>query len=133
MRWRIPSVLKRWWKWQAPWSVNTLAALAGEAVLEDRHFSQLTWDWLPVAREQLWQGLQRFPELSPINSCVNFMLVKTQIPSSQLQEQLLKQYRILIRDGLSFPELGDSFFRVAVKTQTQNQKLLKGLTAVLSE
>ena len=126
-----PEILERWQQWQDPWSINTLAALAGDAVLEDNSFSQRTWDWLPGAREQLWQELQKLPGLSPIKSCVNFMLVKTQIPSPHIQEQLLKQYRILIRDCLSFPELGEDFFRIAVRTQTQNQKLLEGLAAVL--
>ena len=126
-----PEILARWQQWQDPWSVNTLAALATEAVLEDDTFPQRTWDWLPGAREQLWQGLAKLPGLSPMKSCVNFILVKTQIPSPQIQAQLLKNYRILIRDCLSFPELGEDFFRVAVRTQAQNQTLLEGLAAVL--
>ena len=127
-----PEILERWRQWQDPWSVNTLAALAAEAVLEDNTFSQRTWDWLPGARKQLWQGLQKLPGLKPTKSCVNFILVKTQIPSSQIQEQLLKYDRILIRDCLSFPELGEDFFRIAVKIQTQNQKLLEGLANILN-
>jgi hypothetical protein len=37
-----------------------------------------------------------------------------------LQEKLLKQNRIYIRDCLSFPELGDRYFRVAVRTPQDN-------------
>ena len=58
-------------------------------------------------------------------------MVHTEQPGSQVQEKLLKNDQILIRDCLSFPELGDRFFRVAVRSQTHNQRLIEGLAAVL--
>ena len=49
-----------------------------------------------------------------------------------LQEKLLKQNRIYIRDCLSFQELGDLYFRVAVRTPQDNQLLIKALKKVIS-
>jgi histidinol-phosphate/aromatic aminotransferase/cobyric acid decarboxylase-like protein len=69
--------------------------------------------------------------LQPYESAANFLLVQSEQPSSQVQEKLLKHRRILIRDCLSFPELGDRFFRVAVRTEADNQRLLEGLDAIL--
>ncbi len=66
-----------------------------------------------------------------MEGAANFLLVHTEKPSLQVQEKLLKNHRILIRDCLSFPELGDRYFRVAVRSQEDNQRLLKGLAAVL--
>ena len=56
--------------------------------------------------------------------------MKTQVPSSQLQQKLLKKHHILIRDCINFPELGDSYFRVAVRTDAENQRLIKALAEV---
>jgi histidinol-phosphate/aromatic aminotransferase/cobyric acid decarboxylase-like protein len=126
-----PDRLRRWQQWRDPWPVNTLAAAAATAVIQDTAFEQQTWDWLPKARSQLFQGLASLPGLQPYPSAANFLLVQTEQPSSQVQEKLLKHSRILIRDCLSFPELSDRFFRVAVRTAADNQRLLEGLKAIL--
>jgi histidinol-phosphate/aromatic aminotransferase/cobyric acid decarboxylase-like protein len=47
-----------------------------------------------------------------------------------LQEKLLLRHRILIRDCLSFPELGDAYFRIAVRTDADNLRLLEGLSNI---
>jgi L-threonine-O-3-phosphate decarboxylase len=127
-----PDRLQRWQQWRDPWPVNALAAAAAIAVLQDAEFQHQTWDWLIRARSQLFNGLASLPGLHPYPSAANFLLVETEQSSSQLQEQLLKHSRILIRDCLSFPELGDRFFRVAVRTEADNQRLLDGLDSILS-
>ena len=126
-----PHRLQRWQQWRDPWPVNVLAAAAATAVVQDVEFQQQTWNWLALARSQLYQGLASLPGLQPYPSAANFLLVQSEQPSSQLQEKLLKHSRILIRDCLSFPELGDRYFRVAVRTDTDNQRLLEGLRAIL--
>ncbi len=126
-----PDRLQRWQQWRDPWPVNVLAAAAAVAVVQDTEFQQQTWDWLSPARSQLFQGLESLPGLQPYPSAANFLLVQSEQPSSQLQEKLLKHSRILIRDCLSFPELGDRYFRVAIRTQADNQRLLEGLDAIL--
>lgn len=126
-----PERLLRWQQWRDPWSVNVLAAAAAEAVVQDQDFQHLTWNWLAPARSHLLQGLASLPGLQPYPSAVNFLLVQSEQPSSQLQERLLKHHQILIRDCLSFPELGDRYFRVAVRTQAENQRLLDALEAIV--
>lgn len=127
-----PDRLRRWQQWRDPWSVNTLAAVVGEAVVQDTAFQQQTWDWLIPAREQLFHGLATLPGLHPYPSVANFLLVRSDESVINLQTRLLQQHRILIRDCLSFPELDDRFFRVAVRTLSENQRLLDGLANSLA-
>ena len=122
--------VKKWQKWRDPWTVNTLAALAGAAVLKDREFQQQTWDWLIPTRENLWEDLGLIPYLQPQPSSANFFLVETAKPSAQLQLELLKKEQILIRDCLSFPLLGDRFFRIAIRTEQENQTLVNALKRI---
>jgi len=126
-----PDRLQRWQQWRDPWTVNTLAAAAGAAVLTDTEFQQQTWTWLKTARTQLFDGLKYLPGLAPYPSAANFLLVRCDRSSVALQQQLLQQHQILIRDCLSFPELGDRYFRVAVRRPEENQRLLDGLAAIL--
>lgn len=127
-----PDRLKRWQTWRDPWSVNTLATEAAIAVLQDTAFQQQTWNWLASARSQLLIELASIPGLTPLPGAVNFLLVHCHRSVTQLQQQLLKTDRILIRDCLSFPELGDQYFRVAVRTPPENQRLVTGLKASLN-
>jgi len=126
-----PDRLRRYTQWRDPWSVNVLAAAAAIAVVQDTEFQQKTWDWLPRARSHLFKGLASLPGLQPNPSAANFLLVQSEQPTPQLQEKLLKHSQILIRDCLSFPELGDRYFRVAVRTEADNQRLLEGLKSIL--
>lgn len=128
-----PERLQRWQQWRDPWPVNILADLAAQAVIQDSVFQLSTWDWLLSARAKLFEGLANLPKLNPLPGSANFLLVHTQLSASQLQEKLLKNYQILIRDCLSFPELGDRFFRIAVRTQTDNQSLLDALAKLVND
>jgi L-threonine-O-3-phosphate decarboxylase len=127
-----PDCLAKWQLWRDPWPVNTLAAAAAIAALQDTEFQQQTWAWLPPARNQLFQGLAKIPGLQPQVSAANFLLIESQKSTSQLQQQLLQHHQILIRDCLSFKELGDRFFRVAIREESDNQRLLTALNSVLS-
>ncbi len=59
--------------------------------------------------------------------------MQSEYPVVPLQTELLKRHQILIRDCMSFPELGDRYFRVAVRTEAENQRLLTGLAEILGE
>ncbi|BFM40780.1 threonine-phosphate decarboxylase CobD [Synechocystis sp. LKSZ1] len=128
-----PDLLQQWQRWRDPWPVNNLAEAAALAALEDRVFQEKTWAWLGPAREGLALGLGRIPGLFPYPSQANFLLVNTKVPAPWLQEQLLQQHRILIRDCLSFAGLGDAYFRVAVRTKTENQQLLQALAQQMTD
>jgi L-threonine-O-3-phosphate decarboxylase len=125
-----PDRLKRWQNWRDPWPVNSLAAAAGIAALADTEFQQMTWDWLIPARTRLFQGLSEIPGLHPYPGAANFILVKADRSCTELQTLLLKQHRLLIRDCISFPELGDGYFRVAVRTTAENDRLVAALASL---
>ena len=122
-----PERLQCWRLWRDPWSVNILAEVAGIAAISDHNFQHQTWAWLPAVREELFQGLGQIPGLEPLPSAANFLLIKSQVSATKLQSQLLRHHQIFIRDCLSFPELGDRFFRIAVRTSEDNQLLLNAL------
>ena len=129
-----PDYLKVWQTRRDPWSVNVLASVAAEAMLLDpefQQFQQQTWDWLKNAKPKLFDGLAALPGLCPYPSAANFFLVRSQQSVPEIQQRLLKQHQILIRDCLSFPELGDRYFRVAVRSESENQRLIAGLTDIL--
>ncbi len=125
-----PERLQRWYKWRDPWSVNALAAAATIAAIQDKEFQQQTWNWLESARSRLYEQLQAIPGLQPFEGAANYLLVKTDTSATQLQEKLLTQYQIVIRDCISFPELGDRYFRIAVRLPEENDRLVKAISDI---
>ncbi len=128
-----PKTLQRWQTWRDPWSVNTLAAAAGIAAIQDTAFQQQTWQWLEECSAQLYKGLLALPGLTPLKSAANFFLVGCEVSATELQRLLLVRHRIYIRDCMSFEALGDRYFRVAVKTLEDNRRLLTALADVLPD
>ena len=126
-----PERAARWQQWRDPWPVNALATAAAEAALGDRDFQRRTWRWLAQARQQLCAGLNALTALTVYPGAANFLLVRSDRSCTELQTILLRQHRIFIRDCMSFPALGDRFFRVAVRTEAENQRLLTALASVL--
>ncbi|MEB3292186.1 MAG: threonine-phosphate decarboxylase CobD [Synechococcales bacterium] len=126
-----PDRIKQWQTWRDPWSVNSLATAVGEAVLNDRPYQQRTYEWLAIAKPQLETGLQQLG-LDFYPSVSNFLLVKTAQSVPDLQRQLLQRDRILIRNCLSFPELGDRFLRIAVRLVPENHRLLLSLASLIN-
>jgi L-threonine-O-3-phosphate decarboxylase len=124
-----PDQIRRWQAWRDPWAVNVLAEAAAIASLEDTAFQERTWQWLDEARPQLIRGLMQIPGLSVIPGAANFVLVQATCSVTALQHWLLVQHQILIRDCMSFPGLGDRYFRLAVRTLDENDRVLQAIAA----
>lgn len=127
-----PDHLRRWQQWRDPWPVNTLAEAAAIAALQDAPYQQAVWRWLPTARQELITGLAALPGLTPFPGVANYVLVRTdRVIGPTVQYRLLTEHHILVRDCLSFAELGDRYLRLAVRTASENQQLLAALAQVL--
>ncbi|MGB3640111.1 MAG: threonine-phosphate decarboxylase CobD [Rivularia sp. (in: cyanobacteria)] len=126
-----PERIQKWQTWRDPWAVNSLAAAAAIAAVEDKRFQQQTWEWLPKARNDLFEGLADIPGLQPLKGAANFLLVESKHSTSDLQQKLLQNHKILIRDCLSFPQLGDRYFRVAVRLESENRLLVEAIGEVI--
>lgn len=122
-----PDRLKRWQQWRDPWPVNILADVVARSVIKDSAFEQQTWHWLATTSPIMFEELSKIEGLMPRKSAVNFFLVQSEIPSPRIQEKLLLEDKILIRDCLSFAELGSNYFRVALRTNPDNQRLFQAL------
>lgn len=127
-----PDRLQRWQHWRDPWPVNVLAAAAARAVLSDDTFQRQTWQWLERERPALLSQLRAIPGLHPFPSQANYCLLRCDRSGSTLQLALLKQAKILVRDCLSFPELGDRYLRVAIRTAEDNARLVAALQSAMT-
>ncbi len=114
-----------------PWSVNTLASMAGVAALSDRAYTEKTAEWLSVERDYLFKGLSSIVGFEPLPSSANYVTVKitARTEAASLAARLFKK-GLLIRDLSAFSGLGPKFFRVAVLKRGANRRLLQALMEI---
>jgi len=116
-----------------PWSVNTLAQAVGAAMLADKDYATRTCDLIRQQRQFLTCELGKLPGLYVYPGQANFLLVRinrSDIDAPTLADRLLSQ-GIAIRVCKNFPGLDGRFFRLAVRTQDQNERLVTALAAAL--
>lgn len=118
-------------KLRDPWSVNTLAQLAGEFVLGQRAYVDRTVRETAKLAGDLAAELGKVPMLQVYPPAANYLFVQSlSIDAQELQQRLLYQ-GVLIRDCSNYRGLDASYFRVAVRTPGENRRLCNALLAVL--
>ena len=115
-----------------PWSVGTLAQAAGLAALADRDHEMRTRAVVAAERRRLQEGLARIPGLTVYPGAANYLLVAitTGPTAAQLRQRLLGE-RILVRDCGNFAGLDGRYFRVAVRSRGENERLLQVIAEAL--
>ena len=129
------SIVNKIMRYKEPWTVNTIAQVAGMAAINDDEFTVNTRQYVTGEKDFLYNGLNMIKGIQPLQPTVNFMLVKVEDigkTSSEIQSLLLK-HNILIRNCSNFTGLDETYFRVAVKTREENQKLLGALKSVMDD
>jgi threonine-phosphate decarboxylase len=126
-----PRLIARLRAQMEPWSVNVIAQDVARTCLQDAEFPQRSRAFME--RERLWLAaqLKTIEGLRPFPSNTNFLLVQVTQPGVLAAEVVrrLAEENLLIRDCRNFVGLGRRFFRVAVRTRSENKRLLAALRA----
>ncbi|WP_027721856.1 cobyric acid synthase [Maridesulfovibrio zosterae] len=111
------------------WSVNILAQKVGLRCLRDNEYERRTIEATIRLREELVEGIMQVPGIRVLPSQANFMLCQVQrvgMDAAGLIEHLLKN-KVAVRHCDNFDGLDSTYFRIAVRTKEENQKLIDGL------
>ncbi|MBR3771622.1 MAG: aminotransferase class I/II-fold pyridoxal phosphate-dependent enzyme [Clostridium sp.] len=110
-----------------PWTINSLASIAGEIMFSDVDYIQKTKELISAQRNHVCQRLHAIPDLKVYPSTANFVLVEITRPGLTafgLFEKAIRQ-GLMIRDCVTFPGLSESFFRLCYMMPKKNDELLK--------
>jgi len=128
------SIVNKLWQYKIPWSVNSLAQIAGEILLKDRYYFKAAHLIIEKERNFLSAQLKKIKGLKVYPSVTNFLLFKIEkdkISANDLTKRLLKE-GILVRDCSNFRNLNNKFIRVAVRNRKENQRLIVALREILT-
>lgn len=116
------------------WSVNALAQAVGVRAMQDQDYLQRTRQFVAQQREQLTQQLSHLPGLTVYPGEANFLLLRldhSTLDAPQLAELTLKQ-GVALRVCGNFSGLDQRYFRVAVRTEPEQEQLCGVLHAILA-
>lgn len=116
-----------------PWTINSLAAIAGEIMFADEDYIKETRALIAQERDRICKMLDTCKNVRYYTPTANFILVKIlreDITSMDLFEAAVKK-GMMIRDCSTFPFLNNKFIRFCFMTPVQNDALLKVLLEVL--
>ena len=122
-------IIKILQKIKIPWSVNSLAQDAANAVI--KNISHIKKSNIIIQKElkYLEDNISILNGFECISSSTNFILIKTKYDSTKLQMKLLKN-KILIRDCKNFRGLNNHYIRIAVKSHKNNVQLVQALEKI---
>ena len=122
-----PPLLERMEQCGQPWSVSVPAQIAGVAALRDEEYLNKSRELILAERTYLKESLANLG-LQVIGSQANYLFFRCEQPLSEA----LEGCGILIRSCANYRGLDESYYRIAVKSHADNEKLVAALTAVLS-
>ena len=112
---------------QNPWSISSLAAIAGEIMFTDQEYIEKTRALISSERERMYNMLSAHPDYKVYEPSANFLLVKL-LREDQTSEALFdKAIRrcMMIRDCSTFPFLDDRYIRFCIMSPEMNDKLME--------
>jgi len=118
-----------------PWTINALAAYAGELMLQDTDYINKTRNHIAAERKKITALLNEWDFVDFVEPDANFVLVKSLLPeitSSVLFYKLLKK-KLMIRDASTFPFLDSYYFRFCFLSSEDNDFLMKEIYTIMTE
>lgn len=113
------------------WNVNTLASIAAVCGLKEITYNKESIDYVNTEREYLYNKLKDMKSVKVFLPSVNFIFFKIK-EDMDLKMELLK-YGILIRSCNNYIGLDDKFYRIAVRTREENNKIINALNKVFND
>ncbi len=109
-----------------PWSINSLAAIAGEIMFQDEAYIRETKALISSERRKLYQLFAERDDFKVYKPYGNFMLVKILkqgLTSRDLFDRAIRR-GMMIRDCSTFPFLDDKFIRFCFMKPEMNHALI---------
>ena len=116
----------------APWPITTFSGNAVGAALQDLTYAEQSL--IANDQQRLWleQELERL-KIVTYPSRANFLLLRfpREIDTNLLWERMIVEEQLVLRSCANFEGLAEGHLRVAVRSEPENQRLVRGLERIL--
>lgn len=112
-----------------PWTINSLAVIAGEIMFRDTDYIHATRELITTERNRIYTLLSGLPDIKVYPPSGNFMLVRLlddRITSQDMFDTAIRK-GMMIRDCSTFPFLDNKYIRFCFMNPADNDRLLQCL------
>ncbi len=109
-----------------PWTINSLAAIAGEIMFTDEEYMDETRKLIRTERRRICGILEKNPNFKVFQPHANFVLVKIlndKVTSEDVFDAAIRK-NLMVRDCSTFPFLSNKYFRFCFMLPEDNDRLL---------
>lgn len=112
-----------------PWTINSLAVIAGETMFTDSAYIKETKSLISSERARLCKLFNKNPDFKVYDPSANFVLVRIlreDLTSQDLFDRAIRQ-KMMIRDCSTFPFLDNKYIRLCFMRPEDNDRLIRCL------
>ena len=112
-----------------PWTINSLAVIAGEMMFRDQSYIDATRALISGERERLYHLFASSERFKPYHPYGNFMLLRIldqSLSASELFDRAIRE-KMMIRDCSTFPFLDEQYIRFCFMKPEDNDRLAECL------
>jgi threonine-phosphate decarboxylase len=122
-----PDLLKAINTRKNPWTINSLAVIAGEIMFRDTDYINQTRQLISSERNRIYETFASNDDFKVYKPSGNFMLLKIQKPGVTSQDIFDAAIRqgMMIRDCSTFPFLDHQYIRFCFMNPADNDRLIK--------
>lgn len=109
-----------------PWTINSLAVVAGEIMFKDQDYIHATKKLITSERARMFNALNASPDYKVYQPSGNFILAKIlrdDLTSQDLFDKAIRR-KMMIRDCSTFPFLDEKYIRFCIMNPEDNDRLL---------
>ena len=129
------SLIKKLNSRKNPWTINTLASIAGEIMFSDNNYIKETKELINSERARIISILNQWSSIKIFEPTTNFVLFKLlneNLTSKYVFESLV-QRNLVVRDCSSFPFFNNNFIRFCIMLPEHNDLLIDALSEILNQ
>ena len=126
---RDSELLKELMKSGQPWSVSTVAQIAGIQAIKEKEYILRTKQLICEERKYLTISLESIG-INVIASNANYIFVRWPFPTKNPLHEMLLKKGILIRNCDNYHGISIGYYRICIKTHQENITLIEALKAI---
>ena len=111
-----------------PWNISVPAQFAGAAALDENEFVEKTRRLISTERKWMRKSLEKL-KMQVFESHANYVFFK----GPENLERYCKEQGMLIRDCSNYTGLTQGYYRVAVRTHEENERLIACIEKMMQE
>ncbi|MDK2868536.1 MAG: threonine-phosphate decarboxylase [Clostridiales bacterium] len=129
-----PSIITSLYRYKEPWSLNTFALLSIPYFLEQSKQKENVNAWCKTESQFVAEGLAAYESAGKIRfyrGCANYHLIEVKSVDGNSFFQRMLEAGCFLRTCNDFKGLGNGYFRIALRTRSENKKMLDAMAIAL--